>query len=280
MIASPLGKGLFRRAISESGPLFKTNVCPHLKEAEEEGLHTMKEKNAASLSAMRTMTAEELLKNDHRREPVIDGYVLPDELIHIFSAGKQNAVDLLIGYNEGDNAMETGPKTASAFMADIQKTFGPRSSEFLKIYPATNDGEAATSQIAISRDLIFAYESYTWAKWQISHGTCKAWFYYFSHGAPGKPWYGAFHGSQSAYSLHNLKQWNRPFVEWDRALSNSMSDYWINFAATGDPNGKGLPKWPAFMIKETLVIHFGDEITTTELPAMKAFDLFANAGWL
>lgn len=280
MIASPLGKGLFRRAISESGPLFKTNVCPHLKAAEEEGLLTMQSKHANDLAAMRAIPAEELVLNDHRREPVIDGYVLPDELINIFKSGRQNDVDLLIGYNEGDDAMESAPVNASNYKADMEKKYGAGAAEVLKLYPAGSDNEAAQSQRRQTRDLVFAFESYTWAKWQVNHGKRKAWFFYFSHGAPGRPWFGAFHGSQSAYALANLGKWNRPFQDWDRTLSNSMNAYWINFAATGDPNGKGLPDWPAFRPTKTQVIGFGDQVKTIDLPAMPAFHLFESIGAL
>ncbi|SHM19807.1 carboxylesterase/lipase family protein [Mucilaginibacter sp. OK098] len=276
MIASPLSKGLFRRAISESGPLFKPNHCLTLRQAEAEGLKTMNEKNADDLSAMRAIPAETLLKGDYMRLPVVDGYVLSDQILAIFTREKQNDVDLLIGYNTGDDDLETAPLTAAAFTAAAQKRYGQKAEIFLKRYPAHTDDQAAQSQLFLTRDSVFALENYIWAKCQISHGKCRAWFYYFSHAAPGKPNYGAFHGSQTAYALHNLYKWNKPFTDWDRFLSNAMNGYWINFAVTGNPNAKDLPNWPAFTIKHTRVLQLGERITAIPLPALPAFEFFKN----
>lgn len=273
MLGSPLAKGLFRRVISESGPLFKPGVSSYLKDAEQEGLTTMNKLSAHTVAEMRAITADKLLEDNLRRHPVIDGYVLSDKLINIFLQGKQNDVDLLIGYNEGDSDMGA-LLPAAAFIAGTKRKFGSSADTFLRIYPAGSDEEAVQSQLHMSRDLIFAWENYMWAKLQSKKGQSKAYFYYFRRGAPGQPYYGAFHGSQGAYAFHNLHKWNRPFEAWDQTLSNAMSSYWINFAATGDPNGKNLPFWPRFIPQGTKVLEFGDQIKVRPLPAMSSFAFF------
>jgi para-nitrobenzyl esterase len=99
---------------------------------------------------------------------------------------------------------------------------------------------------------------------------------HFSRTAPGSPNYGAFHGCQGAYALHNLHRWNRPIAEWDRKLSDIMSAYWINFATTGNPNDKSLPLWPAFTEKDTKVIEFGNEVKAINLPSLTSFEFFRD----
>lgn len=273
MVGSPLAKGLFQRVISESGPLFKQNITPGLKDAEADGLATMERLHAHTLAEMRALPAEALLNENSRREPVIDGYVLPDALIHIFEQGKQNKVDLLIGYNEGDNGLEEQPLSAASFTEKARQKYGEKAGAFLQIYPAHNDDEAMWSQQHQARDLIFARESYAWAKYQQAKGG-RVWFYYYSHPAPGHPAAGAFHGAQTPYALHNLDKWDRPAQPWDLALSDTMHDYWINFAATGNPNGSGMPAWPAFQPTDTRVIQFGEQVTAAPLPALPAFAFF------
>lgn len=274
IIASPLGKDLFKRAISESGPLFKPNECRILQQAEQEGLETMTKTGATSLDEMRKLPANLLLAGDHLRLPVVDGYVLNDHILNIFSTGKQNGVDLLIGYNEGDEDFGRPISSAAAFTANAKNTFGDNADKFLKLYPAHTDKEAERSQVLLSRDRVFAWGNYNWAKYQSANGSYKVWYYYFSRAAPGNPNFGAFHGCQGAYVLHNLHRWKKPFSTWDIKLSNIMSDYWVNFAATGDPNGKNLPPWPAFTEKNTKVLEFGDDVKAIDLPAMKSFEFF------
>lgn len=274
MIASPLGKDLFKRAISESGPLFKPNECRLLPEAEREGNETMLKKGASNLREMRLLSAELLLKDDRLRLPVVDQYVLPDHILSIFKEGKQNGVDLLIGYNEGDEDFGRPISSPSAFVADARKRYKDNASEFLELYPAQTDEQAARSQVLLSRDRVFAWGNYQWAKSQSANGKFQVWYYYFSRAAPGTPNYGAFHGCQGAYAMHNLRRWNRQLDEWDRTLSEIMSDYWVNFAATGNPNRKGLPTWPPFTEQDTKVIEFGNDVKPIILPAMRSFKFF------
>ena len=102
----------------------------------------------------------------------------------------------------------------------------------------------------------------------------RAYMYYFDRVPPGEPRMGAFHSAEVCYALHTLNQQNRPWTPWDTTLSNLMNSYWVNFAFTGDPNGKGLPPWPLFSPRKTQVIRFGDTVETMDLPAMRAFGFF------
>jgi para-nitrobenzyl esterase len=106
LIASPLARDLFRRAIAKSGSFFKPGRNMTLREAEEDGTHAMRGKNALTLEAMRALSPDSLLQGDYRRLPVVDGYLLPDQVDELFKKGANNKVDLLTGYNEGDHFVE------------------------------------------------------------------------------------------------------------------------------------------------------------------------------
>jgi para-nitrobenzyl esterase len=273
MIASPLARGLFRRGIAESGSFFRPNLNMTLKQAEEDGLHTMQNKNANTLEAMRALSAEVLMQNDYRRLPTVDGYVLPDQMINLFKEGHINKADLLTGYNEGDD-FPLIQMSRDEFAAFVQRNYGSRADDFFSFYPAHDEDQASQSQKALARDLLFGWAQWTWAKDQSSSGKSKGYMYYFDHVPPGEPNLGAYHSAEIAYALHTLNNLGRPYMDWDRKLSDIMCDYWVNFAATGDPNGKGLPKWPAFTPVQTKVIEFGDTIKVMDLPAQRAFKFF------
>jgi len=265
LIASPLARGLFRHAIAESAGFFKPGRNKTLREAEEDGVSAMHGKNALTLEAMRALSPAALLKGDYRRLPVVDGYVLPDHIDELFKKGAINKVDLITGYNEGDNFVED-TMTKAQFIAFAQRNYGTRADAFLTLYPP----DSAQSQNALGRDLHFAWEHYTWAKEE----GARAYMYYFDRVPPGEPKLGAFHSAEVCYALHTLRFQHRPWTPWDTTLSNLMSDYWVNFASTGDPNGKGLPPWPVFSARKTKVIRFGDTVETIDLPAMRAFGFF------
>jgi len=101
---------------------------------------------------------------------------------------------------------------------------------------------------------------------QTKTGRNKAYLYFFSHVPPGEPSFGAFHSAEFGYALKTLKYWNKPFESWDHQLSDIMSSYWVNFASTGNPNGPGLPVWPAYEQTNSRVMEFGDKAEATALP--------------
>jgi para-nitrobenzyl esterase len=98
--------------------------------------------------------------------------------------------------------------------------------------------------------------------------------YYFTRVPPGLPSYGAFHSAEFGYALKTLKLWDRPFTPWDHQLSEIMSSYWVNFAANGNPNGKGLPEWDAFESRNPQVMEFGDKTQAISLPFRSQLNFF------
>lgn len=261
LVASPLAKGYFSKAIAESG----AHMLPgkgsgvSLAEAEKEGIAAAGELHAATLADLRKLSPEELLKQNNFR-PIIDGYFLPQVPADIFSANKENQVPLLTGWNE-DDAFMGGIKNASDYTIGITKRFG-KAPEVLKLYPGTTDAEAERSQIRISRDQMFGVQNYSWVNQQSAKGKAKVYLYRFTRRLPATEAfkkYGAFHTGEVAYVFNNLKFLNRPFEPVDHQLAETISSYWVNFVKTGNPNGTGLPLWPAYNNATSQAMYLGEK---------------------
>ena len=254
LMGSPRAKGLFQRAIGESGAWLGLSVAPvsTLANAEETGTKLASELGAHSLAELRAKPAEEVLKAGRGTGPVIDGWFLPEDVGATFAEGKQNDVPLLVGSNQDEGTFFLRPTTAEKFIERARKRFGDRADTFLKLYPAANDEEANASQLAAFRDEL-GFVMRLWASAQAKTGKSKAYVYYFTHQPPapagasprGAFGTGATHGAEAAYVFQNLAP-PRAWTDLDHEVSDTLSSYWTNFAAHGDPNGKGLPKWAAF----------------------------------
>ena len=276
LVATPLAKGLFQKAIAQSGASFG-NGNDHLEKGEEEGDKLMKSLNAASVNELRAMPAEELMRKAQgfRGRPIIDGYLLPDAIVHIFAKGKENKVALLTGWNQDEGLMFGPVKKAGDFKKDAVEKYGADAQTFLQFYPANTDEEAAASQLNLSRDQIFGVHNYTWANIQSSHGS-KVYVYRFTRKVPATGEYvkyGAFHTGEVPYAYDNLKFVNRPWEPVDQDLAKTMSSYWANFIKTGNPNSSGLPSWDEYTITDKKGMMLGTTVESKPIPDAAALDL-------
>ncbi len=279
LIASPLSKGLFRRAIAESGNLLLPNPImntPILAQAESQGIKKVFAITGdSSIASLRKLSAAELqAKTGGFYGPVIDGYLLETTVADVYVQGKQQPVALLMGWNADEGFVFSIPKKK-----DFLKTaagFGADSSYFLTLYPAGSDEEAALSQVALNRDEMVGVSSYLWAKKQNEKNhTDSTYVYNFLRKPPstGKSAvYGAYHTAEIGYALDNLSKINRPWTAVDDSLAAQMSAYWCNFARTGNPNGAGLPRWPAFTDDRAETMIFDDQVSAVPLPSKPALE--------
>ncbi len=259
LIGSPQTKGLFQRAIGESGAWMGLSIgkTRTLAEAEQDGLKMAAAVHAQTLDELRALPAEELLKAGRAGGPVIDGWFLPEDVGAVFAEGKQNDVPLLDGSNQDEGTFFLQPTTAEKFMERARMRFGDQADAFLKLYPASSDEEANASQMGAFRDEL-AFVMRIWTRAQTKTGRSKAFLYYFTHQPPppaaatsrGGFGSGATHGAEAQYVFGNLLP-PRAWTGLDRQVSDMLSSYWTNFAANGDPNGKGLANWPAYDDKKS-----------------------------
>ena len=279
LVASPLAKGLFEKAIAESGAFLVSSPLRSsttLQQAEQEGVKVATSLNASSPADLRNIPAETLLKKAQGfHSPIVDGYVLPEPIPQIFAEGKENKVSLLTGWNQ-DEGLIFGPmKKAEDFQKDAQQQYGNDAKTFIQYYPANNDSEAAVSQLNLSRDQIFGVQNYTWANVQSEQPNVKVYVYRFARKVPATGEYvkyGAFHTGEVPYAYDNLKFVHRPWEDVDHKLANLMSSYWANFAKTGDPNGNGLPQWPAYSTSNKIVMVFDKKSEAKPLPDVASLD--------
>jgi len=277
LVASPLAKGLFQRAIAESGgAILSTSrfAKKHtLKEAELAGLDLSRKLKAESIADLRKLPAEELLKEQTMSSPIIDGFVLPTDLYTIFSEGKQNDVPVLMGWNAREGNFSGAIADAITFKQQAEKIYGETVSHFLKLFPAATNQEAEESQIKLSGLQTFGIQAFKWMEFQNRTGKSKVYMYHFTRDVPhgeGQKDFGAFHTGEVPYAYKNLHTATiRPWQDTDYKLAETMSSYWVNFARNGDPNQDGLPVWNPCRSDDFVTMFLGDQVKSAKIPDLE-----------
>ena len=266
LLASPLAKGLFHRALVLSGASLAMRTT--LAEAEKAGVTLGQTLGAPSLSSLRAKSADEVLRAKRpQMGPNVDGWVLPQDVYSIFAAGRQSRVPLVVGTVADDAPGAGTAPTAAAAQANARSTYGDRADRYLKLYPATTDAEAARSAHAFRTNSALA-NARLLARLHSKTAQSPVYWYYFTHVSPipeGEVWggrpapsWGAYHGSELMYVFNAF-----PFQDWtwrpvDLKLGETISSMLVNFARTGSPNRSGLPQWPAFDPALDVLMNFAD----------------------
>lgn len=251
LIASPLAKGLFHKAIAQSGGLLSNKLSQSLENSEKQGQLFMQKAGARTIDELRKMSANDLqtLSNNQSFGQfglTLDGYLLPKNLNEHFEKGLQNQVPTMTGWVAGDgDFLGNSNTTLEDYKKEAQSQYGPRANDFLSIFLAQNDDDVKTMKKKLTMLGFAGLPSHLLA----SFNTQPTYLYYFNHvpvEKSGFPNYGAFHTSEVPFSLHTLHKWDRPWRNADKLVEGLMSSYWVNFAKTGNPNADGLPNWSSY----------------------------------
>lgn len=288
LVTSPMAKGLFKRAIAESG-LPSVAPPPSLATAEAAGTAFAQKGDAATLAELKAIPASKLLALSGpglRFFPVVDGQVVPDSPTTLTAEGRFNDVPMIVGQNADEgSAMASGYGAGDKASFDklLHDSFGKMADRFSPLYP-TGDAAArsvSSKQVMLDKGLGAIWE---WSRARVAPGHAPVYVYLYTHVEPGpeSKRYGAFHSSEIPYALANLdKSPGRTFTDADRALSNEMSSYWVNFVKTGNPNGSDLTAWPQFREPKLDILEIGDKIRVEPLLPKAKLELikaFVNQG--
>jgi enterochelin esterase family protein len=214
--------------------------------------------------------------------PNIDGWVIPTDQYMIYSNRQFNDVPVLIGYNSDEGASFSRDTSPREYIEGVRRRYDSFADSLLKVYPV---GETTVPKTArdLTRDAAFGWHTWIWAELQSRLGKSRVYYYYFDQHpqAPAnspQPDLGAPHGREVAYVFGHLNEFkNEQPTPEDHAISDAMATYWTNFAKYGDPNGKGMPKWPAFSEETPELMYFAGTPHTGPVPnepGLKALDAY------
>jgi para-nitrobenzyl esterase len=284
-MASPLSKDLIAGAIGESGSIIATLGAVPLAQGEAAGAKFAAELNAPTLAALRAMSTQQVFEAATKggfasigRFPItIDGYFLHEDPAAVFAAGRQAHVPLLVGWNSeemtGLALLQGKEPTRENYDSAVHALYGANAEEVLKLYPASTRDEVIDAATELAGDRFIGYSTWKWSDLHARTGARPVYRYFYARPrppmrpemgnaaaglaggvvrAPGAqpppqpPARGAAHSAEIEYALGNLSTNNVfAWTEDDYKVSKLMQEFFANFIKRGDPNGPGLPQWPA-----------------------------------
>ena len=297
LMASPLARGLFHRAIGMSGAALgpagaSTGITDSMQgrePAERTGIALARMLRASTIDELRARTPLEIMLAEpvpagedrwrfdaveapfHRGAldgafPSVDGHLLPEPARAVFAAGRQAPVPLITGSAAGEASGMPYMADAARFVADAHAEYGEHAGEFLALFPAGDDDQAASSSAAANGDRVFVWQNWTWAHLHAASGA-PTYYYHFSREPPipagasiAERSRGAFHSAEIPYVFRNLEVRAWPWTNADHALSDAISGFWLNFAHTGDPGGG----WAPF--DGATAMHFAERVGPAAVP--------------
>lgn len=289
LMAAPEARGLFQKAIGESGAFFGSVIpMPLIAERQNRDQAWVESLGVKNLAELRRMPAEKILEAARSAKrmyffPVVDGEFFKEPIPDTYAAGRQAHIPAIIGWNRDERAGTLSKDmTAAKWEAFAVEHYGKDGgSRFLAAFPANSDAQAIRSADEYTTAGFIAMGAWRWAEAQAKTGHAPVYRYRFDRPAPpeGNHPEGiyAFHSDELEYVFGTLD--DRQGAVWhpeDRKLSEEMISYWTNFARSGNPNGEGLPPWPRFD-KAREVLHFDNPITTTRDTDRSQFEFLLGA---
>ncbi len=283
LLVSPVSKGLFQRAIEESGgPISLRGLIPTLHEGEgvgeKLGAFLGAPRGPGQLEVLRSMSARQLLTGTQQfigpdsggmsahESPtlIVDGVVVTKQPTSAIHDGAIHPVPLLIGsnsvefpFNRSSDAGGNTAEPADEVRQQIMQSFGNEASQAIVLYgldksdPPAPDPIMSTAGTQLMTDTSFRCPATIASQWLSDHGA-SVWQYEFQRPLPGIGSAFTRHGAELAYVFGwtprtdgDLTQiYGASLGPQDVKLSRQLQAYWIDFAKTGNPNGDGLPQWP------------------------------------
>lgn len=296
LMASPLAAGLFHKAIGHSGGCFRGGRSD-LTAAQEAGLAAAAElgvegDDAGALTGLRALDAEAVLDSDLGSGAIVDGWFMPRPAPAIFEAGAHNDVPVIVGAlaNEGTTLYAGMPeRTETELFSMLREQYGDHADALLAAYEQEVEESTKWGAQAIQADRSFVWEMRAWAR-AVEAADADAYLYFFSQAPPvfriyvperaaiempdGPDGYGAYHSGDLAYAFGNTRIVGLGWTDWDHEISHAMTQYWVNFARTGDPNGDGLATWPRYETATDEWLEFGSDIKASREVRKEKLDLF------
>lgn len=292
LMASPLARGLFERAIMQSG-VCVDGLSPTLAQAEASGTafatNILREKNGTSIEKLRSISADELVRFAANADgvdwnPIVDTRVLPEQPLLVFRRGQQAKVPVIVGSNLDEVSIfasplvggtSNRPQSVAAYMKWLKREFSNNADAVFQAYPAKQDDQVPAAFRAMDTDYSFGFGTNLLAHEVASSGQ-NAYLYIFTMTGRG-PFasLGAFHSLESMYlSKHYWTDWVRD--THDEPLSNAIIEYWTRFAAAGNPSSARLPVWSPYHEDNSEALELGEHIGPIRVPRIDAMRVFTR----